>query len=100
MWQTLLVVVVVGVAKGGRVEITTAADGSQGGNCIFPDGSSCEEWAYFRGECAPAKPTATPTPAPMRAPGPRAPSAARPIAGARWSSACDRIRSVDSRHAT
>jgi hypothetical protein len=38
--------------------------------CVFPDGSECEEWAYFRAECAPgeglitppAEPTAAPTP--------------------------------------
>ncbi len=41
------------VAHGGQVEIRTAADGSQAGYCIFPDGSECEEWAYFRGECTP-----------------------------------------------
>ena len=23
------------------------------GYCIFPDGSECEEWAFFRGECVP-----------------------------------------------
>ena len=40
-------------AQGGQVEIRTAADGSQAGYCVFPDGSACEEWAYFRGECAP-----------------------------------------------
>ena len=38
---------------GGQLEIRTAADGSQSGYCLFPDGSECEEWAYFRGECAP-----------------------------------------------
>ena len=37
--------------QGYRVEIRTAADGSQAGYCIFPDGSECDEWAYFRGEC-------------------------------------------------
>jgi len=36
------------------LEIRTAADGSQSGVCIFPDGSTCDEWAYFRGECSPA----------------------------------------------
>lgn len=37
--------------NGNKHEIRTAADGSQSGICIFPDGSSCDEWAYFRGEC-------------------------------------------------
>ncbi len=39
--------------QGGTVEIRTADDGSQIGYCIFGDGSECDEWAYFRGECAP-----------------------------------------------
>jgi putative hemolysin len=39
--------------QGGRLEIRMAADGSQTGYCIFPDGSECEEWAYLRGECLP-----------------------------------------------
>jgi putative hemolysin len=58
--------------QGYRVEIRTAADGSQTGYCIFPDGSECDEWAYFRGECGPADqsgstsfPTEIPTPRPM-----------------------------------
>lgn len=41
------------VNNGGRVEIRTADDGSQAGACVFTDGSSCDEWAYFRGECMP-----------------------------------------------
>ena len=40
--------------QGNKLEIVTAADGSQNGVCVFPDGSSCDEWAYFRGECGPA----------------------------------------------
>jgi putative hemolysin len=40
--------------QGYRVEIRTAEDGSQVGYCIFPDGSECDEWAYFREECSPA----------------------------------------------
>jgi putative hemolysin len=40
--------------QGNKLEISTAADGSQNGICIFPDGSTCDEWAYFRGECGPA----------------------------------------------
>jgi putative hemolysin len=38
--------------QGNKLEIRTAADGSQYGICIFPDGSMCDEWAYFRGECS------------------------------------------------
>jgi len=39
---------------GNKLEIRTAIDGSQNGICIFPDGSTCDEWAFFRGECGPA----------------------------------------------
>ncbi len=42
--------------QGYKLEIRTAADGSQTGYCIFPDGSECEEWAFFRGECKPGTP--------------------------------------------
>ena len=38
--------------QGNKHEIRTADDGSQGGVCIFQDGSTCDEWAYYRGECA------------------------------------------------
>ena len=48
--------------NGNKLEIQTAADGSQSGICVFPDGSTCDEWAYFRGECGPAIQT-SPTPA-------------------------------------
>ena len=48
--------------NGNTLEIRTAADGSQSGVCIFPDKSECDEWAYFRGECGPAK---KPTPKPL-----------------------------------
>jgi putative hemolysin len=40
--------------NGNKLEIRTAADGSQNGVCVFPDGGTCDEWAYFRGECGPA----------------------------------------------
>ncbi len=39
--------------QGYLVETRTAADGSQSAVCIFPNGSECDEWAYFRGECRP-----------------------------------------------
>ena len=38
--------------KGGRLELGEGADGSHG-VCVFDDGSRCEEWRFFRGECAP-----------------------------------------------
>jgi putative hemolysin len=37
--------------KGNKLEIQTASDGSQSGICVLPDDSTCDEWAYFRGEC-------------------------------------------------
>ena len=40
------------VDQGGRLEIRTNQDGSQAGVCVFTDGSECDEWAFFRKECA------------------------------------------------
>ncbi len=48
--------------NGNKLEIHTAEDGGQSGVCVFPDGSSCDEWAYFRGECGVAA-QSSPTPA-------------------------------------
>jgi putative hemolysin len=48
--------------NGNKLEIHTAADGSQNGICVFPDGSACDEWAYYRGECGLAA-QKSPTPA-------------------------------------
>lgn len=39
------------VAKGGQLETRTDATGGQYGVCLFSDGSECEEWKFFRGEC-------------------------------------------------
>ncbi len=39
--------------NGGIVEIRTSEDGSQVGYCLFEDGSECDEWAFYRGECKP-----------------------------------------------
>jgi putative hemolysin len=44
------------VDKGFQLEIRSAADGSQTGYCIFPDGTECEVWAYYRNECGPGTP--------------------------------------------
>lgn len=39
------------VQSGYTLEIRSNADGGEYGVCIFPDGSECEEWAFFRNEC-------------------------------------------------
>jgi putative hemolysin len=36
---------------GGKTEIKKDATGAEYGMCTFPNGSSCEEWALYRGEC-------------------------------------------------
>lgn len=41
--------------QGGALDIRTDADGNEFGVCVFADGSECEEWAFFRGECAPGQ---------------------------------------------
>jgi putative hemolysin len=61
--------------QGFRLELRTDATGGQSGICHFPDGSQCDEWAYFRGECGPAGQAAagtTPEPSPTRVPSPTA----------------------------
>jgi len=35
----------------GILEIETDEEGNQGGICKFDDGSYCEEWSFYRGEC-------------------------------------------------
>jgi putative hemolysin len=40
------------VEQGYELEIRSEA-GGEAGYCLFPDGSECEEWAFYRGECAP-----------------------------------------------
>jgi len=64
--------------QGFISEIRTAADGSQSGVCIFPDGGECDEWAYFRGECPAGGPGPT-APLPTELP-PTEPPAAEPSA--------------------
>lgn len=42
------------IDQGGKLEIRKDGQGNEAGFCIFPDGSECEEWAYFRSECSPS----------------------------------------------
>jgi putative hemolysin len=46
--------------QGNKLEIRSSTNGNQSGVCIFPNGSECDEWAYFRGECASSEPTHPP----------------------------------------
>ena len=39
--------------NGGTLEIREDDTGGQVGYCMFEDGSECEEWAFFRGDCQP-----------------------------------------------
>ena len=52
------------VNQGGKLEIKKDAAGGEYGVCVFPDGSTCDEWAYFRGECQPGGSNVAPVPAP------------------------------------
>ncbi len=56
-------------AQDHTLEIRTASDGSQHGVCVFQDGSECDEWAFYRGECGPASAQVEPTPLPTLAGG-------------------------------
>ncbi len=47
---------------GGKLELRQDASGGVAGVCVFPDGSECDEWAYFRGECSPGQSSAPPAP--------------------------------------
>ena len=48
--------------NGRQLELRPDAAGAVAGICIFPDGSECDEWAYFRGECAPSGDSSTASP--------------------------------------
>jgi putative hemolysin len=63
--------------QGYTLEMRTDENGTYG-VCVFPDGSECEEWAFYRGECRPGtevQPTEVPV-APTE-PSPEAPDPAR-----------------------
>jgi putative hemolysin len=46
--------------NGGRLDLRTGAGGGVAGVCVFPDGSECDEWAYFREQCHPGESLVTP----------------------------------------
>lgn len=40
------------IEQGGKLEIRRDSDENEYGICKFSDGSECEEWAFYRGECS------------------------------------------------
>ena len=49
--------------NGGKLELRQDASGGTVGICVFPDGSECDEWAFFRKECKPGDSLAETLPA-------------------------------------
>ena len=41
--------------QGGTLEIREDESGGQYGVCVFEDGSECEEWAFYQGDCEPGQ---------------------------------------------
>jgi len=39
--------------NGGKLENRKDKDGGEYGVCLFQDGSECDEWQFYRGECMP-----------------------------------------------
>jgi putative hemolysin len=57
--------------NSGQLELRTDASGSVAGFCLFADGSECEEWGYFRGDCHPGnslQPSAVPSTETLQSP--------------------------------
>lgn len=42
------------IKNGGKIDIRETVGGQQG-FCVFSDGSECDEWKFFRGECNPGQ---------------------------------------------
>lgn len=40
---------------GGQLDIREDPDGGQYGVCVFADGSECDEWDLYRGDCEPGE---------------------------------------------
>lgn len=48
--------------NGGKLEMRQDATGGVAGICKFSDGSECDEWAFYRGECKPGSAKVAPQP--------------------------------------
>ena len=70
--------------QGGTLDIRDEV-GGQVGYCVFVDGSECEEWAFFRGECAAGGATVPPVETPVAPqPSSRFPSRSATARRRRW----------------
>lgn len=81
---------------GGTLQIRTDATGAQSGACVFADASECDEWAYFRAECAPGQQAAMPADTPGPALGQMTEEQARAIASA-TDSACAQVGQLEEK---
>jgi putative hemolysin len=70
--------------NGGDLELRQDASGGVAGICVFPDGSECDEWAYFRSECKPGDTLVTSEPTASPAPSEPAPTATAEFASDGW----------------
>jgi putative hemolysin len=48
------------IDQGGKLSIRNDTSGGQYGICVFDDGSECDEWKFFRKECAKGMPVDAP----------------------------------------
>jgi len=58
----------IGLANPASVHCTKLGYTLSGDQCVFPDGTSCEQWAFFRGECKDPGPLPVPNPTPACTP--------------------------------
>jgi putative hemolysin len=60
----------IGLANPAAVHCVNLGYKLDNEQCVFLDGSSCEEWAFFRGECSAPTPKPAPAPSCTPIPGP------------------------------
>jgi putative hemolysin len=70
--------------NGGNLELRQDASGGVAGICVFPDGSECDEWAYFRSDCKPGDTLVTSEPTTSPAPSEPTPTATAEFASDGW----------------
>ncbi len=66
--------------NGGKLELRQDPTGGVAGICVFSDGSECDEWAYFRGQCKPGDARGASLPTSIQTPTVSAPTASSELA--------------------